>query len=510
MKNENSIVSDGAPAIELYGSFHLGDIELVIPVASLQEVVNYPSSVTQSPLAPPHLLGLFNLRGTLIPILDLRQMLCLGDDAAQPAGKIAIVEAGDARVGLLFDTTGEILRVPATLKVAFDEAGQAARVICGALKLDGGDRILPILSVSALFGMRDVPQLRHHATSAVRRAQQAQRHQGVSFRVADVHLALPMGAIQEIIRVPALNPSPLADEVCVGMLNLRGTIVPVIDFARLTGAADKGATPSSEKAAGERRIVVLNLQEMHFGLLVDRVSSIVSYRDDELLAMPAFSQRHVDLFAGCLVHGEAGAIILLKPDALCGHARVAAIANGHRTLYSGKQQAAATSARARSSGARVTCVTFHLTHLYGVPIRQLCEVIEYPEDLVRAPGMPSYVPGVLSLRRELITVVDVRSFCEMPAHPDPGHAKVLVVEHRGEKFGLVVDALDNIVTIDAAARIKVPAMLMRQAANALSDCLKEAVELPGRGTLMLLDLAALCARLAPPERAPAGRANALA
>ena len=61
--------SAGSSAVELYGSFHLGQTELALPVAALQEVVNYPAAVTSVPLAPSHLLGLFNLRGTLIPIV---------------------------------------------------------------------------------------------------------------------------------------------------------------------------------------------------------------------------------------------------------------------------------------------------------------------------------------------------------------------------------------------------------------------------------------------------------
>jgi purine-binding chemotaxis protein CheW len=352
-----------------------------------------------------------------------------------------------------------------------------------------------------VLGLRDVPQLRNCSVGAARRVQQAQRRKTVSFRVADVHLALPMGAIQEIIRVPALHPSPLAGEVCVGMLNLRGSIVPVVDFARLIGAGASIAAPSLEAAADERRIVVLKQQEMHFGLLVDEVCSIVGYRDDELLPMPAYSQRQAALFAGCLIQDEAANIILLKPEALYADGRIAAMADGHRDLYRAGRPAVATSVRARTSGTRATYVTFRLEHLYGVPIDQLREVIDYPDAIVRAPGLPSYVLGVLNLRRELITVIDVRSLYAMPAHPDLARAKVLVVEHHDEKYGLVVDALDNIVTIDAADRIGVPAILMQQAANGLLSSLKEAVELPGRGTLMLLDVATLCAHVAAKEPA---------
>jgi purine-binding chemotaxis protein CheW len=482
-------------AVELFGSFHLGETELALPVAALQEVVNYPAAVTPVPLAPSHLLGLFNLRGTLIPIVDLRQLLHLPDAAAGAASKIAIVELGDVRVGLQFDTTGEILRVPAAQKITFERTDPTPPVICGALKLDGGERILQILSAAALLGLPDVPQLHHRAAAPERRAQLAQRRQTVSFRVAGAHLALPMAAIQEIIRVPAMHPSPLADEVCTGMLNLRGTTVPVIDFARFMGLArEDTAEKGHAAAADERRIVVFNQHDVHVGLMVDEVRSIVGYRDDELMVMPAYSRRHVALFAGCLGNEGRDSIILLSPDALCTHPQITSVAQGHRELYRDTTQAALSNRR--GGGTRETYVTFRLGHLLGVRIGQLREVIDYSDEIVATPGAPGFVRGVLHLRRELLTVIDVRTMYGMPPYEDLAHAKILIVEHRGEKYGLVVDAVDNIVTIESASRIPVPPMLTRQLGNGWGNGMTEAVELPGRGTLMLIDLAMLCERVA--------------
>lgn len=482
-------------SVELFGSFLLGGTELALPVAALQEVVNYPAAVTPVPLAPAHLLGLFNLRGTLIPIVDLRQLLHLPDDGVRALSKIAIVELGDVRVGLLFDSTGEILRVPPAQKIGFDSAdgaNNAPLVICGALKLNDGERILQILSAAALLGLPDVPHMHSRAASA-RRVQQ--RRQTVSFRVADAHLALPMAAIQEIIRVPAMHPSPLADAICIGMLNLRGTTVPVIDFKRFMGLAKTDAAePDHAATSDERRIVVLNQNDIHVGLLVDEVRSIVGYRDDELMVMPAYSKRHVALFTGCLGNEGRDSIILLNPEALCTHEQITRVAHGHRDLYRNRLQTGAT-ARERS-GARETYVTFRLGHLLGVRIGQLREVIDYSEEIVVTPGAPAFVRGVLQLRRELVTVIDVRAMSGMPPYEDLTHAKILIVERRGEKYGLVVDAVDNIVTIEAASRIPVPAMLTRQIGNGLGNSMKEAVELPGRGTLMLIDLSILCEQVA--------------
>ncbi|WP_198651537.1 chemotaxis protein CheW [Dyella sp. C11] len=483
---------------ELFGSFHLGDTELVLPVATVQEVVNYPAVVTQVPLAPSYLLGLFNLRGRLIPIIHLGQLLQLPGEGSRANAKIAIVEFRQGRIGLLFDGTGEILRVPAEQKVLFDDGQGEMSMIGGALKLDGGNRILQILNVDALHRLPDMPMLKADAQaseSARQRAAQGQRRQGVSFRVSETRLALPMGAIHEIIRVPELLRSVLASELCLGMLNLRGNTVPVIDFARFLGlpcAVAEGMVPGDFD--DPRRIVVIRQQDMDFGLLVDDVESIVGYRDEELLAIPSFNAERPQLFTGCISRDGAADIMLINEAALLDDAVVTELTQGHRALY----QVESTSERGqakRRSGVRETYVTFKLDQLMGMRIDQLREVIDFPPDVMQPPGAPDYVRGILNLRRKLVTIIDLRALYGMKAYADIEGAKVLVVENDEEKFGLVVDAIENIVTIDAADKLVVPSVLRNQIDHALRNDMREVVELPDQRTLLLLDAAPLKERL---------------
>ncbi|WP_019464484.1 chemotaxis protein CheW [Dyella japonica] len=485
-------------ATEMFGSFHLGDTELVLPVASVQEVVNYPSVVTQVPLGPSYLLGLFNLRGRLIPIIHLGQLLQLPDRGAHHVAKIAIVEFRQGRVGLLFDATGEILRIPAEQKVMFSEGEGGSSMIGGALKLDGGNRILQILNVDALHRLRDMPMPKGDAAAsepARQRAVLGQRRQGVSFRVADARLALPMGAIHEIIRVPELLTSVLASELCLGMLNLRGNTVPVVDFARflgLSGAA--AATMAPGDFEDPRRIVVLRQKDMDFGLLVDDVESIVGYRDEELLAIPSLCAERPQLFTGCISREDTPDILLIDETALLSDAIVADLTRGHRELYAVESSAERGQGK-RRSGARETYVTFRLDQLMGMRIDQLREVIDFPPDVMQPPGAPDYVRGILNLRRKLVTIIDMRALYGMKGYDNLQAAKVLVVENDEEKFGLVVDAIENIVTIDAADKIGVPGVLRNQIDRSLRDDMREVVELADQRTLLLLDASPLKARL---------------
>ena len=75
-----------------YGSFFLGDIELAINVKVIQQVVNYPEKIISMPLSPHFLVGVFNLRSLIIPIVNLKRLLKFDHFQITGLEKIAIVE----------------------------------------------------------------------------------------------------------------------------------------------------------------------------------------------------------------------------------------------------------------------------------------------------------------------------------------------------------------------------------------------------------------------------------
>lgn len=492
-----------APAMDtaqLFGTFHLGDFELALPIGALQEVVPFPPAITQVPLAPPHLLGLFNLRGMLIPIAHLGRFLGLADDGDRGEARIAIVAAGAARLGVLFDRTGEMLRLPGHRVVPFRHGSESLGLIESAFHLDQGGRIVQVLSASALTRLPGLPQVLNPDLAAQARAQRAaqgRRQQAVSFRAGGRHMALPMGEIHEIIRVPALEHSVLADDRCLGRVHLRGTPVPVLDFARFLGLERCSRSTDEPPGQGEdlRRVLVLRQGDSYLGLLVDEVDSIVAFLEAQLLPMPAIPGQ-AGVFAGC-ISGRADAaddLVLVDATALHGDPFLAHLAKGHHDLYRNADEEEAAQRSSRKA-ARETWVTFQLERLMGLRIEQLCEVIDDDPTLMRPPGAPAYVRGVLNLRQQLITVVDLRTLYGMAATDGTAAGKILVVDRDGEKIGLVVDAIHDIVSIDRADKLRIPGMVAHRLDAELQHDLHEVVDLPDQTTVMLLDAAPLMQRL---------------
>lgn len=120
-----------------------------IAIAAVGEIISW-TPVTPLPNQPPHTLGVLNLRGTIIPVHDLRMRLSGVRTEATETHVVVVTFLGAHRLGILVDAVSDILSVaPDELKApppGIDTVASAALVTTG------GERLLNILNVSALFG----------------------------------------------------------------------------------------------------------------------------------------------------------------------------------------------------------------------------------------------------------------------------------------------------------------------------------------------------------------------
>ena len=88
-------------AKELYG----------VSIGSVHEIVKVPD-ITEVPDAPAYLIGVINLRGKIIPVVDLRKRLKLQGLERTKASRVLITENEGRLIGLLVDAVSEVVKVP--------------------------------------------------------------------------------------------------------------------------------------------------------------------------------------------------------------------------------------------------------------------------------------------------------------------------------------------------------------------------------------------------------------
>ena len=140
-------------------SFSIGPEEFGVRILMVQEIIMIPE-ITEIPNSPDFVEGVINLRGDIIPVLDLRKRLRLrGVDAMverAPGNRILVVEIDGSVTGFVVDSVSKVLTVP-TSKILpppdIIEAGVQSQYINGVVHLD--DRILVILDFRRILSVEE-------------------------------------------------------------------------------------------------------------------------------------------------------------------------------------------------------------------------------------------------------------------------------------------------------------------------------------------------------------------
>ena len=96
----------------LLATFYVGDALCALDAAGVQEVIRV-ESVTQVRHAPPEVVGVMNLRGKIVTLLDPRVILGLGKSVLTKESRVFIMEDRGEFLGVLVDRAGEVVAVEA-------------------------------------------------------------------------------------------------------------------------------------------------------------------------------------------------------------------------------------------------------------------------------------------------------------------------------------------------------------------------------------------------------------
>lgn len=135
----------------------------------------------------------------------------------------------------------------------------------------------------------------------------------VVFVLGSEEYALPIRTVQEVIRFQEPRAVSSSDPSLLGVINLRGRIVPVHDVRPQLGLADGNASNNGNTSANEgEKIVLVHIEEKMAGVVVDDVSEVMNVDQQQYEDLPASGNAVVD---GVVKSGER-LIIMLDPQAL--------------------------------------------------------------------------------------------------------------------------------------------------------------------------------------------------
>lgn len=136
-------------------SFNIGSEEFGVDILKVQEI-NRMVEITRVPQAPHYVEGVINLRGKVIPIIDLRKRFSLEVKEYDKNTRIVVVDINGSIMGMVVDSVSEVLRLPSNTIEPPPEivAGINSEYIKGVAKLE--DRLLIFLDLSKVIDVSEI------------------------------------------------------------------------------------------------------------------------------------------------------------------------------------------------------------------------------------------------------------------------------------------------------------------------------------------------------------------
>ena len=106
----SAVMKDNSQQVFRWVTFRLADESYGINVMQVQEVLRM-TDVAPVPGAPHYVMGIINLRGNVVTVLDTRKLLDLSTSDITDTSRIMIIESGKVTVGLLVDSVAEVVNI---------------------------------------------------------------------------------------------------------------------------------------------------------------------------------------------------------------------------------------------------------------------------------------------------------------------------------------------------------------------------------------------------------------
>ncbi|MGE5371886.1 MAG: chemotaxis protein CheW [Solirubrobacterales bacterium] len=132
--------------------FRLGSEEYAIDIGKVQEIIRMPE-ITALPQTPDYVLGVVNLRGNIIPVVDLKIRFSGKHTEANIETRVIVVEVGQNKVGIIVDAVSEVIKLPADQIVPAESIHTSVHeeYVLGVARLD--QRLLIVLDVDKLLAV---------------------------------------------------------------------------------------------------------------------------------------------------------------------------------------------------------------------------------------------------------------------------------------------------------------------------------------------------------------------
>jgi len=464
--------SGRASTTQQFVTFLSGDEVFAADMSPVKEIIRVPQ-VVRVPLAPAALEGLANLRGKVLPIISLRRLFGFPELEHDDATRALVIDVGQP-LGFVVDRVSSVMGVDSG---HIEDVGSISttvntEVLSGLIKDAGGHAMIMVLDFAKLIQREFSHIAAITKNAAVANAAQAQVQseeedssdelQLVSFNVEGQEYAIAIEDVQEIVQVPeAVIHVPHSESHVLGVMTLRNRLLPLVRLRRIFGLPDSDLDEKS-------RIVVLTLNGVSVGVVVDAVSEVLRVSKSGVDPLPALLAREgnlAEVTAICRLNNGKRLVSIMTARNLFDHSAIkSAISEALNTVNDSEVESRS---KAKETDDNLDddeqVVVFRLDkEEFGAPIASVQEIVRVPEELVRVPQAPSFVEGVINLRGTVLPVIDLRLRLGLKQVERTDRQRIMVFLISDVRTGFIVDQVAEVLKIPKSAIEPAPQLSSEQ------------------------------------------------
>jgi purine-binding chemotaxis protein CheW len=437
--------------------FIAGEEVFAADMTPVKEIIRVPD-VVRVPLAPAALEGLANLRGKVLPIISLRRLFGFPELAHDDSTRALVVDVGQP-LGFVVDRVSSVVGVDAN---HIEDVGSIrttvnTEVLSGLLKDVGGHPMIMVLDFLKLIEKEftQIASLTRNAGTAgavqanveVEEEDSSDELQLVSFDVDGQEYAIAIEEVQEIVQVPeAVVHVPHSDSHVLGVMTLRSRLLPLVNLRSMFAIEHRDLDEKS-------RIVVLTLNGVSVGVVVDAVSEVLRVAKTGVDALPALLAREgnlAEITSICRLDNGKRLVSIVTARNLFGHSVIKEALSAVSKSEEESDLIAGEVDDDLDDDEQV--VIFRLDkEEFGAPIASVQEIVRVPEALVRVPQAPSFVEGVINLRGSVLPVIDLRLRLGLKQVERTDRQRIMVFLISNVRTGFIVDQVAEVLKIPKAA-----------------------------------------------------------
>ncbi|MGK5095200.1 chemotaxis protein CheW [Deltaproteobacteria bacterium TL4] len=428
-----------------YVTFKVGDERFGVHIEVVQQIIR-PPRITPIPRTPDFFLGVLNLRGETISTVDLRQRFGLSHVPRHDNQRVLIVDYAASRLGLLVDQMGEVvnvqhsqIRLPPPLVDP-----NTLEFLTGAVHFENDESLL-LLDQERLIKhedfltevkvMKEKPSGQQSGELIVAEAEQV----FVGFRLADEYYVLEISDVEEIIRFPTLIKVPQSSHNIEGVFHLRNQVIPLLSLTRRFGLRQSKITETTY-------VLVVNVQGTKVGLMVDQIRGVLRIKPSKIGPLPknvtGHKAAHLQGIVQIPAEKEHYVYMVILLNQIFSETELERLSQ-----FQYEEELEYELPEEDNDEEIISLIRFKIgNEIYAIRLLQVNHITSVPPSLVfSVPKCPTYVKGVINVRGEIITVIDLPRMFESPnSIPKNDHVKIIVVNIGERKVGLQVEDIVGI------------------------------------------------------------------